>query len=75
MTIAAAILTLLGVLVPVFIQIWKKSQTPKAQLQKEIDENDQAIVRGDVNLLLDQRLRSVQPKGPDHSRRSDGDTD
>lgn len=63
-----AIIVLLSAVIPFILKEILRSQakndTPQAKLEKAKNENDKALAAGDINALLDDRLRHTSP---DHS--------
>lgn len=57
----ASILAILAGVTTLVIFFVKRRATPAKQLELALDENDTAIDRGDVDLLLDSRLRHTSP--------------
>ncbi len=62
---ALAIIGLISSLVTLFFYLLKRknerADLPEVRLQKQFDENNKAIARGDVNDLLDDRLLHTHP--------------
>jgi hypothetical protein len=59
--IISLLVTIAGLVAWLIKRKLQRDDDPKVQLQKKLDENDNAIARGDVNDLLDDRLRNTHP--------------
>lgn len=57
LTILGLVSGLLGLFVYLLKRHNQRADEPKTQFQQKLDENDKALAAGDVNSLLDERLR------------------